>query len=207
MMRIQAENLGKRFNRNWVFRNLDFHIHPKTCSVLLGSNGSGKSTLALLLMGYSSPSEGSIAFSINEQNLSREEVGHRTSFCAPYSSLYEQLTLKEAINYHLQFRSLLGELDSESLIQLAYLEGEENKQIQHFSSGMKQRLKLALCICTQSELLILDEPCSNLDQQAIAWYQSLLKSYQGDRTLLIATNDLENDVLEQQTIIELGLNK
>ncbi|MGB0425069.1 MAG: ABC transporter ATP-binding protein, partial [Flavobacteriales bacterium] len=133
--------------------------------------------------------------------------GLRASFCAPYSSLYEQLTLSEAIAYHTKFRSFIDGLDPQSLINLAYLEGEENKQIQHFSSGMKQRLKLALCICTQSDLLILDEPCSNLDKQAIEWYRKVLGSHQNGRTLIIATNDIENDVIKHDSIVNLSLNK
>ena len=207
MMFIQAENLGKRFKRNWVFRNLNFNVEPGSCLVLLGNNGSGKSTLAQLLLGYSSANEGSISFSIGNNSIPRENLALKSSFCAPYSELYEQLTLKECLTYHLQFRELSNRLSPESLIELAYLNGEENKQIQHFSSGMKQRLKLALSICTVSDLLILDEPCSNLDKQAIAWYRDLLGKFRNNRTLVIATNDIENDVLEQETVIKLSLNK
>ena len=96
-MHIHGENLGKRFKRNWVFRNLNFQVEPQSCCVLLGSNGSGKSTLAQLILGYSSPNEGKLLFSVNKEEVQREELGLRTSFCAPYSTLYEQLTLQEAI--------------------------------------------------------------------------------------------------------------
>ena len=77
---------------------------------------------------------------------------------------------------------------NDEIIQLLGLEKSRQKEIRNFSSGMKQRLKLALAILSDVPCVLLDEPCSNLDRQGIAWYQELLSKYTLNRTLIICSN-------------------
>jgi ABC-type multidrug transport system ATPase subunit len=74
------------------------------------------------------------------------------------------------------------------MVEACGLGGQEKKPVKYFSSGMKQRLKLVMAIYANTPLLLLDEPCSNLDEQGIKWYRDLMKTQLGKRTILIASN-------------------
>jgi ABC-type multidrug transport system ATPase subunit len=92
------------------------------------------------------------------------------------------------IEFHFSFKGRLQELSNTEIINLLGLEKSTHKEIRHFSSGMKQRLKLALAVLSDVQCILLDEPCSNLDKQSISWYQNLLNTYVANRTLIICSN-------------------
>lgn len=202
MISLSGSNVGKRFHRNWIFRGLAFAMASGSHSVLLGGNGSGKSTLLKILSGFSTPSEGKITFELDGSEMDQLPT-NTVSMAAPYTSLYLQLTLEESIAYHLKFQSMLNNLSMEEIMEIAYLKEHRNKVIKNFSSGMLQRLKLSLAILSDTPLLLLDEPCSNLDEKAISWYKEMMHKYTDGRTVVIATNDVQNDVLKSDVVINL----
>ena len=202
MISLSGSNIGKRFHRNWVFRGLTFAMASGSHSVFLGGNGSGKSTLLKIISGFSTPSEGKITFELDDSELDQIPT-NTVSMAAPYTSLYLPLTLKESIAYHLKFQPILNDLDIEAIMELAYLTEHQDKVIKNFSSGMLQRLKLSLAILSDTPLLLLDEPCSNLDEKAIAWYKEMMSTYTEGRTVVVATNDVKNDVLRSDVVINL----
>ncbi|MBP9178333.1 MAG: ATP-binding cassette domain-containing protein, partial [Flavobacteriales bacterium] len=110
------------------------------------------------------------------------------AIASPYLGLYEELSLAQIIEFHRGFKPLRAGLGVQDVARIAYLEQALEKPVQHFSSGMKQRLKLALAILSDTPLLLLDEPASNLDADAIAWYRELLGKHLDGRTLLVASN-------------------
>ena len=188
-MFIEITNLSKRYRFDWVFKNISQTFSPSERWALLGPNGSGKSTLLKVLSGHLSPSKGSITFKAGEQILEAENVYRSVAYAAPYIELIEEFTLEEAIAFHQRLKPLLPNVDAQRLQERLALPKARHKEIRFFSSGMKQRLKLALAICSDTPLLLLDEPATNLDQQGIAWYKALIAEFAADRLTIIASND------------------
>jgi len=203
-MEIRLTNIAKHFGREVVFQNVDITLASGSRTAILGPNGSGKSTLLQVLAGAIIPTQGTIAYRIKEQVVPQEEVYRQVVIAAPYLGLYEDLSLEQAIGFHAKFKPFLGTLSVQEVARIAYLENALEKPILHFSSGMKQRLKLALAILSDTPLLLLDEPASNLDAEATAWYRELLRQHIGQRTLVVASNRqaLEHDLCT--TALEIG---
>ncbi|TBO41556.1 ABC transporter ATP-binding protein [Pedobacter kyonggii] len=189
-MNITLQNVGRRFNKEWIFRNLSTEFTSGNSYAILGPNGSGKSTLLSVLTGSLSPSEGEISFS-DTKEISVENIYKYISLAAPYLELVETFTLKESIDFHFKFKNFAPGLDSKKLITILGLEKAANKEIKYFSSGMKQRTKLALACCTDTPILFLDEPTSNLDVQGINWYRELIENFGKDRLTIIGSNQIQ----------------
>lgn len=187
-MQVFLERAGKKYGNKWIFKNLDLSFDEGSLTGIVGKNGSGKSTLLLLLSGYLSPSAGKLQWHLNGKNVPRENLFRYTSVAAPYMELIEEFSLLELLRFHKRFKPFADGLREEDIIGLSALEDSLNKPVMQFSSGMKQRLRLLLAILGQSELLLLDEPCSNLDTAGIAWYQHLLNLYRNQRSIIIASN-------------------
>jgi ABC-type multidrug transport system ATPase subunit len=191
MMKINLEHIGRRFNREWIFRDVNYVFETGTSYAILGANGAGKSTILQLISGSLSSSEGVISYSKEGALLNPELVFKHLSMAAPYLELIEEFTLNELIDLHFQFKKYRSGLDRLQLIELMGLKRSEFKAIKHFSSGMKQRVKLALAFCSDTEMILLDEPASNLDQQGLEWYLSLVKEFSADRMLIICSNQIQ----------------
>jgi ABC-type multidrug transport system ATPase subunit len=191
-MQIQLTNIGKRYNYEWIFRGVTQEYTTGNNYAILGSNGSGKSTLLQVIAGSLIPSEGDIHYTGNHSNsIAVEEIYTQLSFASPYLELLEELTLAESIAFHAQFKPLFEGMHVKEMLSLMELEKAKDKQLKYFSSGMKQRVRLALAILSNTPLLLLDEPTSNLDKNAISWYQQLIQSYSVNRLIIVASNQLE----------------
>ncbi len=187
-MRIHLQAATKSFGRETVFRDLSYTFESGSRTAILGPNGSGKSTLLQCVAGALTLTKGTIAHELNGQATGQERVYRHVSIAAPYLNLYEDLSLDEAIGFHARFKPLRSGVDARSLAQIAMLDQHLDKPVRNFSSGMKQRLKLALAIVSDTPLLLLDEPTSNLDAAGAAWFQQLLSAHVDQRTLLVASN-------------------
>ncbi|KQN34484.1 ABC transporter ATP-binding protein [Pedobacter sp. Leaf41] len=189
-MKIVLNNVGRRFNKEWIFRNLSTEFSTGNSYAILGPNGSGKSTLLSVLTGSLTLSEGTLLFS-DDREIAVEDIYTHISLAAPYLELVETFTLKEIINFHFKFKNFAAGVDAKSLISILGLEKSANKEIKYFSSGMKQRTKLALACCSNSPILFLDEPTSNLDVQGITWYRELIENFTKDRLTIIGSNQIQ----------------
>lgn len=187
-MEIELHEVAKRFRFEWIFKKISYTFLPGQRYAVLGNNGTGKSTLLKILSGHLTPSRGKIIFSKNGQVLDIDKVYREVSYAAPYIDLIEEFTLKEAIDFHQKFKPFINNLDTTSVIELLGFEKSTDKSVKFFSSGMKQRLKLVLAMVSQSSILLLDEPTTNLDAQGMFWYQELLRNYAGNRLVIIASN-------------------
>lgn len=187
-MRIKLSGAGKRFNREWIFRKADLEFTSGTSYAITGPNGSGKSTLLQAIGGMLQLSEGTIAFQ-NEQDNFLESPYRHISFCAPYLEVIEEMTLLEFLQFHQHFKTFLSDLTIPNVIQIIGLEAAAQKQIRYYSSGMKQRVKLAQAIFSDTPVLLLDEPCTNLDITGIQLYHSLIETYCKSRLVIVCSND------------------
>jgi ABC-type multidrug transport system ATPase subunit len=190
-MNITLTNIGKRYNYEWIFRNVNYEFTSDNNYVILGSNGSGKSTLLQTIAGNLISSEGEISYVISDNSVDDETIFKSLSFAAPYLELFEEFTLRESIDFQAQFKPFVSKLSTKEIIALTQLEKSKDKQIKYYSSGMKQRVRLALAILADTPLLLLDEPTSNLDKKAIGWYQKLVTDFSNDRLIIVASNQQE----------------
>lgn len=187
-MKIILEQIGRRFNREWIFRNINYEFESGSSYAVLGTNGAGKSTLLQVISGSLSSSEGKISYLHGDININQEKIFIQQSMVAPYLELIEEFTLTELIDFHFRFKKYRQGLNRQGVIELLGLKNAEFKAIKYFSSGMKQRVKLALAFCSDTAMLLLDEPASNLDQQGLDWYLSLASTFSSDRLLIICSN-------------------
>ncbi len=187
-MDIVLDNVGKRYRFDWIFRKVNYQFKSGHKYAITGPNGSGKSTFLKVLCGYLTPSKGKVQFQQGGETVSIEDVYRSMSYSAPYIELIEEFSLYEALRFHLRFKKMYDDLSIEQLIDLSELKKSRNKEIRYFSSGMKQRVKLLLSICSETEVLLLDEPTTNLDQDGAEWYQKMMKLYGRDRLVIVASN-------------------
>jgi ABC-type multidrug transport system ATPase subunit len=186
---LQLQNLGKKYNRSWIFKELNETFTVGDCIQITGNNGAGKSTLIKILAGIETPTEGSITHQ-NNKGVKHMDV----SFCAPYQGLYTELTLQELFNLTQRFRPLLINDFESFVVAMDYPRKKLlNKPIQKYSSGMQQRVKVLLACCMKSEILLLDEPASNLDAQGVSWYVKTVQKFSKNRIVFVATNDTERE--------------
>jgi ABC-type multidrug transport system ATPase subunit len=188
-MKIELQNAGKRFNREWIYRQASLTFTSSNAYAITGPNGSGKSTLLQAIGGMLQLSEGKIQYIFNNQPLPDEEAYKEVSFCAPYLEVIEEMTLTEFLDFHNQFKAFLPSFTTKKIIAEIGLEAAANKQIRFYSSGMKQRVKLAQAIFSNTSIVLLDEPCSNLDIKGIELYHSLITNYCKDRLVIVCSND------------------
>ncbi len=184
-MRIEFQHVSKRYGFQHILKDLNYVFEEKGTYAIYGPNGSGKSSVLQLIAGIQSPNKGTINRTLAGKTLSLDEVPTLLSFSAPYMELPDELTYPELLNMHFRFRkSIIPEAKKYIAEQLGY---DPTKQIRNYSSGMKMRLKLILALTTDSELILLDEPTANFDEQGIEWYKLLLLELRKERTLIIAS--------------------
>ena len=184
-MQISLQQASKRFNKEWIFRNLDYTFELGQHYALIGNNGSGKSTLLQIIAGYSSLTKGTIHWSDNDHTTIFQQI----SFAAPYLELVEEFTTMEQFDFHATFKTLQPSISVNDIIERIGLKNSAHKQIRYFSSGMKQRLKLALAILSDTPLLLLDEPCSNLDKEGYTLYAELIQQFAQHKLIIVGSND------------------
>ena len=191
-MKISLTDAGKRFNRDWIFRHFTSSFETGTSYAITGPNGSGKSTLLLAISGSMMVSEGTIEYSQDAKtspHIPAENIYRHVSLCAPYLEVVEEMTLREFLDFHHGFKPFIAGVTTASIIERLGLEKAMGKQIRYFSSGMKQRVKLAQCIFSDTSIVLLDEPCTNLDSAGIELYHQLVNDYCQDRLVIVSSND------------------
>jgi ABC-type multidrug transport system ATPase subunit len=199
--KIIASKITKKFRRNTILNDISFSFNAPTSVGITGENGKGKSTLMKIISGYLTPTSGTIEYSFDNKKIETEDIFQSISFAAPYLDLIENMTLIESIDFHLLHKS--SNLNTKELIDLAYLQEHQNKLVGSFSSGMKQRLKLALALSSKTPLILLDEPTSNLDQKAKSWFQTTFQSFCQDKMVFIASNSIQEELSLCQNVIAL----
>ena len=193
-MEITISNIGKKFQREWIFRGVTHQFESGVRCAVLGGNGSGKSTLLQIISGYLTPGEGEIHWMHNQKNIETDQVFRYVSLATPFLNLYDDFTLNENVSFFLQFKKFRNGITSKDFVSLIELEKQQDKQLAHFSSGMRQRVKLGLAILADTPLLLLDEPTSHLDAHAVKWFQQMLSDHVQNRSLFVASNSHAEEI-------------
>jgi ABC-type multidrug transport system ATPase subunit len=160
---------------------------------VLGGNGSGKSTLLQVISGFVTPNEGTVIHKFSGKAIAPEKLKEHISFASPYLQLIEDFTMQELMQHVSKFKPFRNNLGAHDIIEITGLSHAKNKLIRQFSSGMKQRLKLALAILADTSVLLLDEPVSNLDREAIEWYKKMIAGYSAGRTIMVCSNAIAEE--------------
>jgi ABC-type multidrug transport system ATPase subunit len=187
-MRITLSDAGKRFNREWIFRHFDYNFFSSNAYAITGPNGSGKSTLLQFIAGAIMPSEGKVSY-YNGSEIPVEQYFPLLSIAAPYLETIEEMTANEFFRFHQVFKPLIPEFSISQILERVGLQEAADKQIRYYSSGMKQRIKLAQALFSDTTAVLLDEPTTNLDAQGIALYHQLIRDYCSERLVIVSSND------------------
>lgn len=189
-MTISLNQVGKRYQHHWIFKGVTYTFETGKRYAILGANGSGKSTLLRVIGGMQHLNKGTIGYqSADNKPVAPEQIFSRISYCAPGMDIIEELSMRELLNFHFSFKKILPGYTVSSILAAMGMEASGDKFIHEFSSGMKQRVKLAQAFFSDSPILLLDEPCSNLDTQGVTMYQQWLDQYTSEKLVIIASND------------------
>jgi ABC-type multidrug transport system ATPase subunit len=201
-MSLGGIDAGKRYNRDWIFRHFTYTFETGKSYAITGPNGSGKSTLLQAIAGSMHLSEGKIEYGDKLTPIEPENFYQYISIAAPYLDMIEEMTAREFMHFHQQFKPLISSITIDEILSLIGLEKSMDKQIRYFSSGMKQRLKLAQAVFSDTPVILLDEPCTNLDKPGYELYHSLINQYCLNKLIIVSSNDaLEMDFCNERLSI------
>ncbi|HHM02142.1 MAG TPA: ABC transporter ATP-binding protein [Caldithrix abyssi] len=189
-MKLQVNNLYKRYNRRYILKDISFTAARGQSIALTGPNGSGKTTLIKVLSQIVRPDKGEVHFSIGDTVIPREELNRHIGLVGPYLQLYQELTAYENLIFIAGLRRVDNAGDRiKKLAAEVGLEKHMHRAVHTYSSGMKQRLKYMFALMGDPDYLFVDEPTSNLDKAGIAWVYRLLARWKKEKVLVFATND------------------
>lgn len=203
VMKICLSQISKRYRNHWIFRNVTYTFEAGKIYALLGANGSGKSTLMRIIGTIQQTNNGTIDYWSHDKKLLPENVLEYVSYCAPGMELIEEMTLNEFLKFHFSFKKIIHGYTIESIIETLQFTNARHKQLSEFSSGMLQRVKLAQAFFSDTSIVLLDEPCSNLDTNGVELYQKFLKNFSKNRIVIIASND-EKEFEQAQHFLSLS---
>ena len=203
-MKITCTDIGKKYQGQWIFSNITFDFVENSKTAIVGFNGSGKSTLLSILSGYTTPTKGEINHFNNNGEISKDEIFNHLSIGSPYIEVPEELSPAELIKIFAPFKPFMKGMQAAEILDCLRLSKEAEKPIKYFSSGMKQRLKVGLAILADAPLLLLDEPLSNLDKEGVQWYDNLMQQYINNKTVIIASNNIEDEIKFCNSTIDIS---
>ena len=193
MIQLKAENISKNFSEFKIFKNINFEVCSGQCLAITGRNGSGKTTLIRVLSHLIQPSAGVLSLTENSTIVQKENFYKYIGLIGPYLELYQDLTAEENIIFFARMKELQKYEDRiEQLMEMIGLKGRENDLVKTYSSGMKQRLKYVAALLAEPEILFVDEPRSNLDEQGIQTVYNIFEEQKKDKILIVATNDSDD---------------
>ena len=201
---IELQGVSHTFKSRPVFQPVTAHVPAGSECLIRGTNGSGKSTLGRILAGELTPEEGQVTWLHKAEAMEAEALCLCSQRVSPVTALHPQLTIAELIAFQGQFQPWPSPSAASDLLKQAGLAKHMQKAYRDLSSGMQQRVKLALALAAQPGLIVLDEPCANLDAAGIAWYRESLQIVRGEATLIVCSNDRDEDFIDPNITIELN---
>lgn len=203
-IQVKADNLSKIFNRRLIFKELNFNFDSPGIYGVSGINGAGKSTLVKIISGLLSPSKGTIIRIIDDKVLDFEKLHNHIGLVSPYLVLYDEFTASENLELFAQIRGIKYNASYiNDLLKRFLLYERRDDYVKTYSSGMKQRLKFIFALMHQPEILIFDEPTSNLDNDGKETVYSLIIENAKKSIVIVASNE-EVDLSYCSTIINLA---
>jgi heme exporter protein A len=191
-MKLEVQNLAKRFGARKVFDNINFTLERGDSIAIVGPNGSGKSTLLKLIIGFGIPTRGKVIFYDDNKKLDFNQYRHRLALVSPYLALYASLTARENLKFLAKVNGdIISQSDIEKVLTEVGLAGRGDDFVSAYSSGMLQRLKYAAAFLKGPEILLIDEPTSNLDEDGKKMVFEQIEARRKDTIIIIATNEKE----------------
>ncbi len=187
---IQTSLLTKSFGRRLIFKEINFNWEKNGIFGISGHNGSGKSTLVKIIAGLISPTKGKIIHKNSDKEIIPEKLHDHIGFVAPYLVLYEEFSAWENLEIFAKIRGI--ELDKERVkkhLEEFLIYNRRNDLVKTYSSGMKQRLKFVFALMHLPEVLIFDEPTSNLDEEGKKVVYDIINDEGKNRIVIIASNE------------------
>ncbi len=192
-MKIEAKQIVKRYGKHIILRNINFAVSDGASLAIIGSNGSGKTTLIKILANLIAPTRGSVTYQQDGKTIPRENIYRHIGLVGPYLQLYQELTARENLYFFARMRNIPRYKERiAELMETLGLKGREDDAVKAYSSGMQQRLKYVAALLHRPEVLLVDEPRSNLDEKGIETVYALLREQKKRGILIIATNDNED---------------
>ncbi len=190
VMEIQAKDISKQFNRRRIFSEISFRVKSGESLVITGPNGSGKSTLVKIIAGLLAPTSGRVEFHDGVENVERDFTYQHIGLVSPYLQMYKDLTAWENLSFFARARNrTVDEARLKKLLRQVGLLGREHDELKTYSSGMLQRIKYVAALYHQPEILILDEPTANLDEQGCRMVYEIVEQQKQNKILILATNE------------------
>lgn len=200
---VELNNLVKYFGRRLIFDGINYTFESGHVYGISGPNGSGKSTLVKIIACLISPTKGKVKHAFAGKVVEEEALHNFLGFVSPYLFLYDEFTAEENLAHVSKVRGIkFNKERSDFLLSEFNLYERRNDLLRGFSSGMKQRLKFAFALLHEPQLLILDEPTSNLDSSGKEKVYEFIQSEGKTKVVLVASNE-ETDLALCEKIVEL----
>lgn len=202
MIKLKADNLEKRFGQKTVFTDLSLETSTLVLGIA-GANGSGKSTLLKCLAALLNPTSGFVKWTVNNREIKRTDLKNYLGFAAPYVQLYEELTVRENLEFIQNVRSLSQKKPLNDLLEPLGAKKLLNNHFGELSTGQQQRIKLAASIIHKPDILLLDEPGSNLDEAGKNIITSLVEQFKNSNRMVVIASNQQYELDHCHEIIEL----
>jgi heme exporter protein A len=190
---IQSQNLSKLFGRRLIFKDINFNWIEKGIFGISGPNGSGKSTLVKIVAGLIASSSGKILHKNSGGEIIPEKLHNHIGFVSPYLVLYEEFSAWENLKIFAQIRGVtFNEERILFYLKQFLLDTRKDDLVKTYSSGMKQRLKFIFALMHSPEVLIFDEPTSNLDEEGKKVVYDIIREEGKSRIVVIASNEMKD---------------
>ena len=197
-----AHDLTLRRAQQRIWTNASWKVEGYTAVV--GGNGSGKSSTLAMLAGQLAPDAGALTMNVDGETISDTSWARRVALATPWCTPPQHLNLEQALQFHGTFRtSRTGQLGWGMLLDASGLKVGDNVPMNRWSSGQRQRLNLALAMGTVADVVLLDEPASNLDAQGMAWLHRVLEDIRRTTTVVVATNDPQREAPKALSLLEI----
>jgi len=214
---VEANELNKTFGRRLIFNGINFRYDESGVFGISGPNGSGKSTLVKIIAGLISPTKGKIIHKNkgriihknSDDEIIPEKLHNHIGFVSPYLVLYEEFTAWENLNFFSKIRDTNFDKDyAKDLLNRFLLYNRRDDLVKTYSSGMKQRMKFIFALIHNPELLIFDEPTSNLDDEGKNSVYEIIEDKSKESIIIIASNDKADldlcpEILDLKTFKEI----
>lgn len=191
---LHVNSVKKIFGRRLIFEDLNFKLENNLIFGITGSNGSGKSTLVKIIAGLISPSSGEVVHQQNGSIIPIEKLHDFIGFVSPYLVLYDEFSSTENLEHFAKIRGqILNSEKTDYLFNELNIYDRKDDLVKTYSSGMKQRLKFIFALMHSPNLIILDEPTSNLDVAGKETVYKIILEEAKKNIVIIASNE-ESDL-------------
>ena len=202
MWKVIGDQISHKFNKRTIFSNISFAVESCCSLVLIGPNGSGKTTLVKIICRLLRPTSGKLLIYQDSQVTDSHRLYSTVGLVGPYLQLYNNLTALENYTFFSRIRGLPVDVNFfRELMRQFGLKGREMDELRTYSSGMLQRAKYVMALIHRPEILILDEPTSNLDEEGVKIVYELIQKQRKDKILILATNEPEEFKFGDEQIV------